>query len=376
MALIVVMEDDAGTRLLVSSVLRKDGHIVLTAEDGAQGLGLVREGPPDLVISDVQMPGMNGFDMLAAMRADPRLATVPVILLTSLQERAHMRIGMTSGADDYITKPFRAAELRQAVDAQLNKRAVQASLQALAVDAAVQDALEDQRDQLSRLYEQKLAAELSERWPQLGTEGDERIAGATVLFADIPQYAAMSAQLDPGELAELVRKFYGNANDATHLFGARMMRFVGEGLLAVFAPEGDTRTVNHALRAVRTALGLVESARGVQRFIDTRFADRKLPRFAPGIALHTGEVALTALGDPLHGSEIQLLPVGEAVSLTMQLQKRARELGWGIAASVDAIRSVTGAVETGARALVELPGRATPLDAVEVLGLHVEPPAR
>src|SRR5690242_19084217 len=111
MALIVVIEDDAGTRMLITSVLTMDGHQVLAAEDGLQGLSLVRTHAPHLVISDVQMPGMNGFDMLADMRRDPAVAAVPVILLTSLQERAHMRIGITSGADDYITKPFRAVEL-------------------------------------------------------------------------------------------------------------------------------------------------------------------------------------------------------------------------------------------------------------------------
>src|SRR4051812_23376424 len=271
MAVIVVMEDDAGTRLLVSSVLKKDGHEVLAAEDGAQGLALVRGQPPDVVISDVQMPGMNGFDMLAEMRRDPKLAAVPVILLTSLQERAHMRIGMTTGADDYITKPFRAAELRQAVHAQLNKRAVQATLNAMAVDAAVNEALEDQRHQLAKLYEDRLAAELSDRWPVTGAEGDERIAGATVLFADIPAYAELASQLDGAELSDLIRRFYGSANDAAHLFGARSMHFVGQGLLAVFAPQADTQTVNHALRAMRTAMGLADSARRVQRDLHSRF---------------------------------------------------------------------------------------------------------
>ena len=61
MALIVVMEDDAGTRTLIASVLRKEGHEVVSAEDGAKGLALVEAHPPDLIISDVQMPGLNGF---------------------------------------------------------------------------------------------------------------------------------------------------------------------------------------------------------------------------------------------------------------------------------------------------------------------------
>ena len=117
MALIVVMEDDAGTRTLIASVLRKEGHEVVSAEDGAKGLALVEAHPPDLIISDVQMPGLNGFEMLAAVRREPRLTGIPVILLTSLQERVHMRIGMTTGADDYITKPFSVSELMARVEA-------------------------------------------------------------------------------------------------------------------------------------------------------------------------------------------------------------------------------------------------------------------
>lgn len=125
MAVIVVMEDDAGTRTLIASVLRKEGHEVVSAEDAAKGLALLEARPPDLIISDVQMPGINGFEMLASVRRHPRLSGIPVILLTSLHERVHMRIGMTAGADDYITKPFRPAELREAVNAQLRKRDIQ-----------------------------------------------------------------------------------------------------------------------------------------------------------------------------------------------------------------------------------------------------------
>ncbi len=372
MALIIVMEDDASTRMLVSSVLKKGGHEVLAADDGAKGLGLIGSRLPDLIISDVQMPGMNGFQMLTALRANPAHAGIPVILLTSLQERAHMRLGMTTGADDYITKPFRPAELREAVAAQLNKRSVQANLQAIVVDAAVQDALIKQKHQLAKLYEERLAAELSERWPEGdGTAGDERLESATVLFVDIPNYANVAERLDSSELAELVKKFYGNANDTVNLFGARHMRFVGEGLLAIFAAEADTRTVSHGLRAAKAAHGLVESTRGIREYLDKTYPGRQLPPFEVNVALHTGPVALTVLQDPLHGGPAQTLPVGDAVSATMQLQKQAQALGWHIVASAAVMRSVMGAVKTGARAMVELPGRSQPMDAVELLGLVI-----
>ncbi len=369
MALIVVMEDDAGTRMLVASVLKRDGHVVLGAEDATQGLALVRQSRPELIISDVQMPGMNGFQMLATLRQDPASATTPVILLTSLQERAHVRIGMTTGADDYITKPFRPDELRDAVAAQLNKRNVQASLRSMAVDAAVEVALVEQKHELSRLYEQRLAAELSERWPAGdGSAGDERLDSATVLFADIPSNAAMAEKLNADELTDLVKKIYGNANDTIQLFGARHIRFVGEGALAVFAGTTDTHTVNHALRAVRAAVGLVDSGRGINQYLAQRYPGRDLPPFEINVALHTGTVTLTMLNDPLHGTA-QVLPVGDAVSATMLLQKQARALGWPVAASVAALRAITGAVRTGRRALLQLPGRSTPMDAIELVGL-------
>jgi CheY-like chemotaxis protein len=99
MPLIVVMDDDASTRVLVAGILRKEGYDVLAAEDGSLGLALIREHKPDLVVSDVQMPNLDGFAVLEAVRSDEAITTTPVILLTSLQDRAHMRQGMTTGAD-------------------------------------------------------------------------------------------------------------------------------------------------------------------------------------------------------------------------------------------------------------------------------------
>lgn len=374
MALIVLMEDDAATRMLVSSVLRKDGHEVLAAENGGQGLLLVRERRPDLVISDVQMPLMDGFEMLAALRQDSAVATTPVILLTSLQERGHVRTGMTTGADDYITKPFKPDELREAVSAQLNKRQVHAVLQALAVDKAVHSALEEQRQKLSKLYEARLAHELSQRWPTGGADAaDERFASATMLFVDVDRYAELAQALAPHELADLVKRFYGTANDTVHLFGARHMQFIGEGLLAMFTGDTDTRTVNHALRAVRTALGLVESAQRLRSHVEAAYAGRGLPPFGVHVALHTGPVTLTLLADALHGTA-ERLPVGDAVNVTMQLQQQAQVLDWQVAASVNTLRMMMGAVRTGRRTLLPLAGRAQPLDAVEITGLAPKAP--
>jgi class 3 adenylate cyclase len=237
------------------------------------------------------------------------------------------------------------------------------------VDAAVEVALVEQKHKLSKLYEQRLAAELSERWPTGdGSAGDELVESATVLFADIPNHAALAEKLNAEELTDLVKKVYGNANDTIQLFGARHLRFVGEGALAIFAATSDTHTVNHSLRAVRAAIGLVDSGRGINKYLGARYPGRDLPSFEINVALHAGAVTLTSLQDPLHGTA-QVLPVGDAVSATMLLQKQARGLGWPVAASVVALRAITGAVRTGPPLHAGPSGRSAPVDAIELVGL-------
>ena len=120
---------------------------------------------------------------------------------------------------------------------------------------------------------------------------------------------------------------------------------------------------------LRAGLGLVESAHAIRQYLHAQYPGRELPRFEVNVALHSGPVTLTVLQDPLHGTAAQTLPVGDAVSATMLLQKQANDLGWAITASVNTLRSITGAVRIDRRALVELPGRSAPMDAAEVVGL-------
>ena len=370
MALIVLMEDDLTTVKLITEVLKKAGHQVLSADNGIDGLALVYLHKPQLVISDVQMPRMDGLTMLATLRDDPDISATPVVLLTFLDDRSDMRMAMVSGADDYITKPFRFKELLDSVAAQLNRHEVKTRSQQLAVEEAVKTALADRTEHLMALYETRLVRELSDRWPSsTESSGDELLTHATVLFVDIRNYAALAEALTGEELTNTVKNFYMNASDTVHLFGAAHLQFVGEGLLVIFTDLDDNASVTHGLRACRAAVGLVGAARRVQSFMLQRFPGRVLPDFAVNVALHAGEVSMVRLDDPLHGTSLPLLPVGDAVSATLLLQKQARLLGWQIAASLSMLRCVTGAAKTGARAVVDLPGRRASIDAAEFLGL-------
>jgi CheY-like chemotaxis protein len=370
MPLIVVMDDDAGTRMLVSQVLKKEGYDVMAADDGAKGLELIREFKPDLVVSDVQMPEMDGFVMLDHVRNDPELATTPIILLTSLQDRTHMRQGMTTGADDYLTKPFAPQELREAVSAQLNKLVRADAMRAQIVEVAVTEALEDQRHKISKLYESRMAKSLSEQWPDGGLVHDnEKFASATVLFADMRDYGQWAQRLSSTELGDVVQQFYGSVGDTVHLFGAHYMQFVGDGMLCVFVETGDTHSVNHGLRAVRAALGLTDATKRIDAHVKQRFGERGLPPFGLTIALHSGPVAFAKL-DGMFATGGHTTPVGDTVTVALKLFASQPVLSWKVGASVQTARLVTGAIRVGTRSMVNVPGRSMPLDAVEIIGLQ------
>ena len=117
---VLVVEDDPTLRLGLTKALRSDGYRVVTAPTGPEGLETALGDPPDLVILDVMLPGMNGYEVLESLRA--RDAEIPVIMLTAKGEEEDRVRGLKSGADDYVVKPFGVAELLARVHAALRRR--------------------------------------------------------------------------------------------------------------------------------------------------------------------------------------------------------------------------------------------------------------
>lgn len=123
MSKILVIEDDATVRTLILKLLKAEGFEVISGENGRTGIQMAQAHEPDLIICDVMMPELNGYEVLEHLRRDPATARIPFVFLSAKADRTDLRQGMDLGADDYLTKPFRRAELLGAISARLNKQA-------------------------------------------------------------------------------------------------------------------------------------------------------------------------------------------------------------------------------------------------------------
>jgi len=119
MASVLLAEDDADIRLLVTLKLERAGHQVRAFGDGAAALADARDHPPDLAVLDVLMPGMTGLEVCKQLRSHAATADVPIILLTARAQQADVTAGLEAGANDYVAKPFSPRDLASRINAWL-----------------------------------------------------------------------------------------------------------------------------------------------------------------------------------------------------------------------------------------------------------------
>ena len=125
---VLIVEDERAIVEILKFNLKREGYETLEALDGKEGLALAQSADPDLILLDVMLPGMNGFDICTALRAGG--STVPIIMLTAREEEGDKVFGLEAGADDYITKPFSMRELLARVKANIRRRSLDATAKA------------------------------------------------------------------------------------------------------------------------------------------------------------------------------------------------------------------------------------------------------
>ncbi len=368
---ILVVEDEASIRANLTRLLSMEEFEVASAENGRIALDVVREFQPDLVLCDVMMPELDGFGVLKALRENEDTEAIPLVFLTALDDKDNLRKAMGHGADDYITKPFTRDDVLQAVNARLARLSAARKREAQRISVQVSEQVSVHEARLMAKFQNSLAGR-----PQDGldvmpenaevTESRE----ATVLFADIRRFTTISEQLSSGEVAELLNAYFNAVCEPIVASGGEAIKFIGDGLMAVFSPEqlSMNRAVagSHAHRALQAALGMTLAAHRFRSWINARYADRNLPDFAIGVGVHTGEVMMCHVGS---GGQKEFTAIGDTVNLASRLEGKTKELGWSVIASLDTLHAAGEGIEFGTIETVWVRGRAEPVEAVEITGI-------
>jgi class 3 adenylate cyclase len=200
-----------------------------------------------------------------------------------------------------------------------------------------------------------------------GTAAPSRVIAATVLFSDIRNFTALADRLSPGEVAELLTVYFERSCESVLQEGGCHLKFIGDGLMAVFTDAAGEPGVPAARRAVASALSLAHAAPGFGGWIARRFGPRALPAFAIGVGLHLGEVALCRPGT-LH--ERESTAVGDTVNVAARLEASSKALGWTVVASGAVLSAAGEGVVTGGRTRVDIRGKSGQIEVAEILGLR------
>jgi class 3 adenylate cyclase len=359
---ILVVEDEAMIRMNLTLMLKGEGYEVDSAENGRDGIEHAKSFMPDLIVSDVMMPELDGFGLLEALRAEARFADTPFIFLTALNDRSSMRRGMNLGADDFLNKPFTRDELLEAVNTRLKKH--ESTARSLA------ERLVAGNEELKRWYRQSIAGAGADAERPLAFAETAGMTGkmtvATVLFADIRNFTTYSERLTAGQIAELLNAYFESVCQPIVRNGGRIAKLIGDGIMVVFEARPEDGEDNHARRAIRAGLGIVLAANAFGDWFKQRFDLGGLPEFASGVGIHTGDLMEVRIGPP--GAE-DLTVVGDSVNVASRLEGQTKELGWPVVASAASVSMAGSLVSTGESRLLELRGRNAPIEATEITGI-------
>ena len=350
MTTILIVEDDDAIRNNVIRMLKLEGFEIVSATNGRQGLERARSERPDLIISDINMPEMDGFAMLEAIRADSELAPISVMLLTALDDRASMRRGMTAGADDYLAKPFTRVELLDALEGLLKKKG--------RIEAKIESAVREREEHLRRAFTESLGGRaLPDKFALAPPKGaiTDTVVEATVLFSDIRGFTSLAEKLSSREVAELLTEYFDRICEPVLKNGGQHLRFIGDGLMAVFSDNMlETSPLPAARRSISAALGMALATHEYRSWLAKRFAHRGLPAFAIGVGLHCGEVTIARLGTTQNK---ETTPIGDTVNMAARLEAASKELGWTVVASNTVLEHAGEGVVTGGITSLEVRAR-------------------
>ena len=341
-ARLLVTDDNKVNRLLLTRSLELQGHRVASAENGRVALEMLRTEAFDLMLLDMEMPELDGFQVLEQMVGDAKLRDLPVIVTSSLEGVAHVVRCLELGADDYLHKPVNPVVLKARIDSSLEKKRL--------------------RDQQKEMIRRFATSEVAEDLQQSGFAlGGRRVRG-TVMFSDIRGFTALVESQPPEETIELLNTYYTLMFDAISGHGGVVNQMIGDGLMAIFG--APLPLPEPPLAAVRAALDMVEM---IDLFNLERVALGKAP-IRIGIGIASGEMVAGYTGTQQRAT---YTCIGDTVNLAARLEDHTKQAGHAILVDGDTQAALAGRVPTEPLGEVQFKGKTT---AVPVFAVKLKAP--
>jgi adenylate cyclase len=325
---LLVVDDNKVNRLLLGRSLEQQGHTVEMAENGRQALKMLHSRPFDLVLLDIEMPEMNGYQVLEKATADLQLRDIPIIITSALEEMDSVVKCIEMGAEDYLTKPVNPVLLKARIGASLEKKRLR----------------DQQRELIKKFATSEVATDLETSGFALGGKFVE----ATTMFSDIRSFTTIAESQTPAETIELLNTYYTLMFEAISDQGGVVNQMVGDGLMAIFG--APLLQPDHCEHAVKAALDMIDM---IQLLNADRLAQGK-SEIRIGIGIASGQVIAGYTGTTRRAT---YTCVGDTVNLAARLESHTKVIGKPILID-GATQSVLGSgIKTDAEGPIQLQGK-------------------
>lgn len=295
---VLVAEDNPEMRQLARDILRTMGLEVITAYDGPNALDVARTQNPDLIVLDVDMPGMNGFDVCTILKSSADTSQIPVLMLTAQSDVEYRVHGLEVGADDYLSKPYSPRELMARVETRLRAK-------------SEADNLREKQQVLRETFERYVPGSVVEQ--MLRDPAQVKLGGklqdVTVMFADLEGFTALSERIDPEELLSILNRYHNLVVNVILQHNGTIDKFLGDGVMALY--NTPLPQENHPLCAVKTAVMIRKALAELHESLAPAY------RMGINFGIHTGKAVVGNVGT---NQIMDFTAVGDTVNLASRLQ--------------------------------------------------------